>query len=62
MDLSALAREVARSLDDASLARPVQWRVEDGLQVHGDPRLLRAALANLLGNAWKYTAQQPRPE
>ncbi|HVQ26017.1 MAG TPA: ATP-binding protein [Planctomycetota bacterium] len=62
VDLSALAREVARSLNDASLARPVQWRVEDGLQVHGDPRLLRAALTNLLGNAWKYTAQQPRPE
>jgi len=62
VDLSALAREVARSLNDASLARPVQWRVQDGLQVHGDPRLLRAALTNLLGNAWKYTAQQPRPE
>jgi signal transduction histidine kinase len=62
VDLSAIAREVARSLNEAAVAHPVQWKVEDGLQVHGDPGLLRAALTNLLGNAWKYTAQQPRPE
>ena len=29
--------------------------IEPGLAGHGDLRLLRIALENLLGNAWKFT-------
>ena len=62
VDLSAMAREIAQALNEAAFDHPVQWSVEEGLQVQGDPRLLRAALTNLLGNAWKYSGGQPRPE
>jgi light-regulated signal transduction histidine kinase (bacteriophytochrome) len=38
----------------------VTVNIEAGLSVQGDKRLLRIVLANLLGNAWKYTS--PRRE
>ena len=33
----------------------MSFRAEDGLQVDADDRLLRVALDNLIGNAWKFT-------
>ena len=57
VDLSALAGEVARELQDDS-PRPVEWVIAPGLAVEGDAGLLRILLVNLLGNAWKYTARR----
>jgi light-regulated signal transduction histidine kinase (bacteriophytochrome) len=37
----------------------VEFTVQPGLEVNGDPSLLRILLTNLLGNAWKYSRQQP---
>ena len=38
------------------------FRVDAGLLVHGDTRLLRAVMENLLGNAWKFSARAPAAE
>lgn len=61
VDLSQLADEVLSELDKAEPARQVDRRIEPGLIAQGDARLLRLALVNLLGNAWKYTTNEPQP-
>lgn len=60
VDLGALAHEVALEIDARDPARGVEWRIEQGVIVRGDHRLLRVLLDNLLGNAWKYSANQGR--
>ena len=56
IDLSRLAHDVARELGVTEAERRVMFRIGDGIVGHGDANLLRVVLANLLGNAWKYTA------
>jgi signal transduction histidine kinase len=57
VDLAALAHDVARELREAEPTRSVEVIVDEGLHTVGDPILLRAAISNLVGNAWKFTAQ-----
>ncbi|NWG87804.1 MAG: PAS domain S-box protein [Hydrogenophilaceae bacterium] len=61
VDLSALARDILAHLHELDPERPLQTEVMPDLAATGDPGLLRAALENLLGNAWKYSSKQPRP-
>ena len=56
VDLAALAEEVVAGLRQEQPERRVALEVESPLRAEGDPELLRLLLANLLGNAWKYTA------
>ena len=58
VDVSALARATLERLQRAEPTRQVEVRVEDGIEVSGDARLLGIALDNLLGNAWKFTARK----
>ncbi|MCI0405374.1 MAG: PAS domain S-box protein, partial [candidate division Zixibacteria bacterium] len=57
VDLSGMAREIVSELQKQSPERKVTFVIADNLTGKGDPRLLRVALENLLGNAWKYTAK-----
>jgi signal transduction histidine kinase len=59
VDLSALARVALDHLGRAAPGRSVEVVVEDGLIAQGDAHLLRIAVENLLGNAWKYTGRAP---
>jgi len=58
VDLSALAQEIIAELLRAQPGREVEFTVASGLRAHGDPKLLRIALENLLGNAWKFTGKR----
>ncbi|HEX9841928.1 MAG TPA: GAF domain-containing protein, partial [bacterium] len=55
VDLSVLAQAVAADLRQSAPARQVEFQFEPNLTAQGDERLLRVALENLLGNAWKFT-------
>jgi signal transduction histidine kinase len=59
LDLGALATEVAEELRETRPERKVEFSAQKGLEVWGDPKLLRVALANLIGNAWKFTEKSP---
>jgi len=59
VDLSAVARDIAEDLQRAEPERRVQWSLAPNLSAQADPTLLRAVLENLLGNAWKFTRDQP---
>ena len=58
-DLSALVNTVAAEIRRAQPDRRVELQVAEGLKVNGDCGLLRIALENLLGNAWKFTSKKP---
>jgi signal transduction histidine kinase len=60
VDLSAIASDVAASLRETDGGRLVAFEIEPGMVDVGDARLLRVALENLLGNAWKFSAKRPR--
>ena len=59
VDLSALAGEVVEELRAAEPEREVEVLIEPDVSAVGDKELLRVALQNLLGNAFKFTSQQP---
>lgn len=58
IDLSALAQAVAEDLGSVTPNRKVEFSATPGIVAYGDQRLLRVALENLIGNAWKFTGQR----
>lgn len=59
VNLSALATAIMSDLTVQNPGRRLVFHVQPDLQSIGDPRLLRAALENLLGNAVKFTGKEP---
>jgi len=60
VNLSQLAREVAEELRLPEAERQVDIVIAEGLTTDGDPQLLKVAMQNLIGNAWKFTSKRPQ--
>ncbi|MDL5057655.1 sensor histidine kinase [Geitlerinema calcuttense] len=58
VDLSAIALQIARELQQTNPSRPVEFKIAPQAIAYADARLLQIALENLLENAWKYTSKQ----
>ena len=58
VDLSAIVEEVAGEIQCAEPHRHVTWKIDSRVTVQGNPGMLRAAITNLVGNAWKYSAKR----
>jgi len=61
VDFSQLVQSVTSELAAANPGRHVPMIIAPGMRAYGDPRLLRIVVANLLENAWKFTARRQRP-
>jgi len=59
VDLSQMTRYVLEDLRSNEPEREADIHIEPGLVIHGDPTLMRIAIENLVGNAWKYSSQSP---
>jgi two-component system, NtrC family, sensor kinase len=57
IDLSKMAQLVVEELGRGDPGRTIECRIADDLVADADSRLMRIALDNLLGNAWKFTSK-----
>jgi len=60
VDLSAIAESIATELHQTEPTRTVEFSIAPQLHTRGEEQLLRLVLENLLRNAWKFTARQPK--
>ncbi len=58
VDLVPIAREVLEELQEQEPHRTLRFDAPPALVVHADQSLVRPLLANLLGNAWKFSGKR----
>jgi PAS domain S-box-containing protein len=58
VDLSAIVHRICDELQQTDPTRRVDFVIAEGITASGDDQLLLIVLENLLGNAWKFTAQR----
>jgi PAS domain S-box-containing protein len=61
VSLSQIAQEIIAELEISDSKRNISITIAPNISVHGDRNLLKIALGNLLGNAWKFTSKAPNP-
>jgi signal transduction histidine kinase len=57
VDLGAMARDIASSMQKMHPERAMRWEIDEGLTVQADKSLMQIAMQNLLENAWKFTSK-----
>lgn len=62
VDFSAMVNTVAENVKEENPGRALAITVDEGMKVNGDPKLLRVAVENLLGNAAKFTGKVEHPQ
>ena len=60
-DVSAIAATLLEQHRQADPDREITCRVQPGMRVFGDPKLIEQLLGNLVDNAWKYTRNTAGP-
>jgi PAS domain S-box-containing protein len=61
VDVSALVHQILNELQARDPERKVELSIWEGAIVEADIRLVRVALENLLGNAWKFSSKTEHP-
>ena len=61
IDMSRIAGSIVKELREAHPDRPVTVDIQEGLAAFADAQLIKVALSNLLGNAWKFTSKIENP-
>lgn len=61
-NLTELAQSVAADLREQNPGSNLTFAIESSMRANGDPKLLRVALENLMGNAVKFSSNKPATE
>lgn len=61
VDLTAMVEAVAANVKEENPGRTLEIAIDRGMAVNADPKLLRVAIENLLGNAAKFTGKVASP-
>jgi len=61
INLSKMAEEIVRDLQESHPERQMSVTITPNLMVEADPHLINIVLENLLSNAWKFSSKQEQP-